>query len=72
MSQSDHPEDGGGPPPAFRPGDRVWVRVMGTWQSAVVLGTDHAGRVLARYRRLDGELDDRAFPSSAVLEAGAL
>jgi len=30
-----------------------------------------AGQVLARYRRLDGELAERAFPSSSVVEARA-
>ena len=60
------------PRSAYRPGAAVWVFVLGTWQPAVVIGTVEAGHVLARYRRLDGELAERAFPRSSVVEAGAL
>jgi hypothetical protein len=57
---------------AYEPGEAVWVFVLGTWQPAVVIGTVNAGHVLARYRRLDGELAERAFPQSSVVEAEAL
>ncbi|HEV7657138.1 MAG TPA: hypothetical protein VGP36_20735 [Mycobacteriales bacterium] len=57
---------------AYQPGEPVWVFVLGTWQPAVVVGTVEAGHVLARYRRLDGELAERAFPQSSVVESGAL
>lgn len=60
------------PVSAYQPGEQVWVWVLGTWQPAVVLGSVGAGHVLARYRRLDGELDECAFPQSAVVESGAL
>lgn len=60
------------PVPAYQPGDQVWVWVLGTWQPAVVVGSAGSGHVLARYRRLDGELGERAFPPSSVVEAGAL
>jgi hypothetical protein len=57
---------------AYQPGEAVWVFVLGTWQPAVVIGTAEAGHVLARYRRLDGELAERAFPQSSVVESDAL
>ncbi len=57
---------------AYRPGEAVWVFILGTWQPAVVVGTVDAGLVLARYRRFDGELAERAFPQSSVVEASAL
>jgi hypothetical protein len=60
---------GHGPVTAFQPGEAVWVWVLGTWQPGVVLGSTDSGSVLARYRRLDGELDDRAFPPSSVMDA---
>lgn len=60
------------PRSAYRPGEAVWVFVLGTWQPAVVVGTVEAGLVLARYRRFDGELAERAFPQSSVIEASAL
>jgi hypothetical protein len=56
----------------YRPGDAVRVFLLGTWQPAVVVGTVASGHVLARFRRLDGELAERAFPSSSVIEASAL
>lgn len=64
--------DDPGPAPAYRPGEAVWVFVLGTWQPAVVIGTVDTGHVLARYRRLDGELAERAFPQSSVVESTAL
>jgi hypothetical protein len=57
---------------AYRPGEAVWVFVLGTWQPAVVVGTVDAGDVLARYRRFDGELTERAFPQSSVVEGSAI
>ena len=48
----------------------VWV--LGTWQPAVVIGSTGSGHVLARYRRLDGELGERAFPPSSVVDATAM
>jgi hypothetical protein len=60
------------PRSAYRPGEAVWVFVLGTWQPAIVVGTANAGLVLARYRRFDGELAERAFPQSAVVEASAI
>ncbi|HST64179.1 MAG TPA: hypothetical protein VLM05_03230, partial [Mycobacteriales bacterium] len=57
---------------AYRPGEAVWVFILGTWQPAVVVGTIEAGLVLARYRRFDGELTERAFPQSAVVEGSAI
>jgi hypothetical protein len=57
---------------AYRPGEAVWVFVLGTWQPAVVLETVDTGQVLVRYRRLDGELAERTFPQSSVVEASAL
>jgi hypothetical protein len=64
--------DDGKPRSAYQPGERVWVFVLGTWQPAVVVGTEDGGNVLARYRRLDGSLAERAFPPSSVVEADAL
>jgi len=57
---------------AYCPGEAVWVFVLGTWQPAVVLGAIDAGNVLVRYRRLDGELAERAFSPSSVVQSGAL
>lgn len=57
---------------AYQPGEAVWVFVLGTWQPAVVVSTVDSGQVLARYRRFDGELAERAFPQSSVIEASAL
>jgi hypothetical protein len=68
MTESDEPR----PRSAYRPGEAVWVFVLGTWQPAVVIGTVESGHVLARYRRLDGELAERAFPQSSVVEADAI
>jgi hypothetical protein len=56
---------------SYQPGEAVWVFVLGTWQPAVVIATVDAGNVLARYRRLDGELAEKAFPQSSVVEASA-
>lgn len=56
---------------AYRPGEQVWVFVLGTWQPAVVLGPVDSG-VLVRYRRLDGEQAQRTFPQSSVIEGSAL
>lgn len=60
------------PRSAYQPGDPVLVFVFGTWQPAVVIGTEEAGHVLARYRRLDGSFAERAFPQSSVVEADTL
>ena len=60
------------PVSAYQPGEPVWVWVLGTWQPAVVIGSTGSGHVLARYRKLDGELGERAFPASLVVEANAL
>jgi hypothetical protein len=57
---------------AYRPGEAVWVFVLGTWQPAVVLSPVDPGNVLVRYRRLDGELDDAEFSPSSVVESWAL
>jgi hypothetical protein len=57
---------------AYQPGEAVWVFILGTWQPAVVVGTVDSGHVLARYRRFDGELAERAFPQSSVVESSAL
>jgi hypothetical protein len=57
---------------AYQPGEAVWVFVLGTWQPAVVVATVEGGHVLVRYRRLDGELAERAFPQSSVVEAKAM
>jgi hypothetical protein len=65
MTQGDQLDD---PRSAYQPGDAVWVFVLGSWQPAVVIDTVDAGRVLARYRRADGELAERIFPRSAVVE----
>jgi hypothetical protein len=67
MTQGDQLDD----TTAYQPGDAVWVFVLGTWHPAEVVGTVDAGQVLARYRRADGELAERTFPRSAVVE-GAL
>lgn len=52
----------------FRSGEPVRVWLMGTWQPGLVLGTDDSGRVLVRFRGLDGGMEERAFPSSAVVD----
>lgn len=57
---------------AYQPGEPVWVFILGTWQPAIVIGSVDSGRVLARYRRLDGEMGERAFPASSVVESSAL
>lgn len=57
---------------AYQPGEAVWVFVLGTWQPAVVVSTVDSGQVLARFRRFDGEVTERAFPQSSVVEASAL
>ncbi len=57
---------------AYQPGEAVWVFVLGTWQPAVVVSTVDTGHVLARYRRFDGELAERGFLQSSVVEASAL
>jgi hypothetical protein len=59
------------PRSSYRPGEAVWVFILGTWQPAVVIGTVEAGNVLARYRKLDGELAEKSFPQSSVVEASA-
>ena len=66
MTQGDQLDD---PRSAYQPGDAVWVFVLGTWHSAVVIGTVDAGRVLARYRRADGEMAERTFPRSSVIDS---
>jgi hypothetical protein len=68
MTQGDHV----GSSSAYQPGEAVWVFVLGAWQPAVVLAAVEAGRVLARYRRVDGELAERAFLRSSVVEGSAL
>jgi hypothetical protein len=60
------------PVSAYLPGEQVWVWVLGTWQPAVVVGSTATGHVLARYRRLDGEMGERTFPPSSVVDANAL
>ncbi len=65
MSEGDGSE--GAAVSAYQPGEQVWV--LGTWQPAVVIGSGH---VLARYRMLDGELGERAFPPSSVVGAGSM
>ena len=57
---------------AYQPGEQVWVWVLGTWQPAVVIGSTTGGHVLARYRQLTGELGERAFSASSVVDAGAM
>ena len=69
MTQSDHV---GNARSAYQPGDAVLVFVLGAWQPAVVIDTVDAGRVLARYQRVDGELVERAFPPSSVVAADTL
>jgi hypothetical protein len=64
--------DDGKPRSAYQPGEAVWVFVLGTWQPAVVVGTEEGGYVLAQYRRLDGSLAERTFSPSSVVEADAL
>jgi hypothetical protein len=64
MTQSDHVDDAQS---AYQPGDAVWVFVLGTWQPAVVIDLVDAGRVLARYQRVDGKLGERAFSRSSVV-----
>jgi hypothetical protein len=64
--------DGTEPRPPYQPGEPVWVFVLGAWQPAVVIGTQEAGHVLARYRRFDGSLAERAFPPSSVVNADTL
>jgi hypothetical protein len=56
---------------AYQPGDAVWVFVFGAWQPAVVIDMVDAGRVLARYQRVDGKLAERAFPRSSVVPSDA-
>lgn len=70
MSDGEHPE--AAPVSAYQPGESVWVWVLGTWQPAVVIGSVDSGHVLARYRRLDGELAERAFAQSSVIDAGSM
>jgi hypothetical protein len=67
MSESDVPESGA-PPAAFRPGEHVLVWVMGTWLPGQVIDTDASGSVITRYRRLDGDMEDRTFSSSSVMQ----
>jgi hypothetical protein len=64
--------DNSAAPSAYRPGEAVWVFVLGTWQPAIVVSTEDSGHVLARYRRFDGELAERSFPQSSVVEGSAL
>lgn len=61
MNNSDHP------PSVFRPGEHVLVWVMGTWLPGRVVGTEPTGRVVTRYRRLDGDMEDRAFSPASVM-----
>ena len=68
MTQGDHVGDTRS---AYQPGDAVWVFVLGAWQPAVVIDMVDAGRVLARYQRVDGTLAERAFPRSSVVPADA-
>lgn len=70
MPEDDHP-DRVPAVSAYQPGEAVWVWVLGTWQPAIVIGSTDGGGVLVRYRRLDGEMADRAFPQSSVVEADA-
>jgi hypothetical protein len=69
MTQGEHVD---GTRSAYQPGDAVWVFVLGAWQPAVVIDTVDAGRVLARYQRVDGEVVERAFPRSSVVASDAL
>jgi hypothetical protein len=69
MTQGDHVGEAGS---TYQPGDAVWVFVLGAWQPAVVIDMVDAGRVLARYQRVDGKLAERAFPRSSVVAADAL
>lgn len=68
MTQSEHVDSAS----TYQPGEVVWVFVLGAWQPAVVIGAVEAGRVLARYRRVDGELAERAFLRSSIVEGSAL
>ena len=45
--------------------------MLGAWQPAVVIDMVDAGRVLARYQRVDGKLAERAFPRSSVVASDA-
>ena len=45
--------------------------MLGAWQPAVVIDMVDAGRVLARYQRVDGKLAERAFPRSSVVPSDA-
>jgi hypothetical protein len=56
---------------AYQPGEAVWVFVLGTWQPAIVIGRGDTGTVLVRYRHLNGELSERRFAASAVMESTA-
>jgi hypothetical protein len=58
--------------PAYHPGDAVWVFILGTWQPAIVVSTEQSGHVLARYRRFDGELAERSFAQTSVVDGTAL
>ena len=69
MTQSEHV---GNAQSAYQPGDAVLVFVLGAWQPAVVIDTVDAGRVLARYQRVDGKLIERAFTRSSVVASDAL
>lgn len=68
MTQGDHVDERRS---AYRPGDAVWVFVVGTWQPAVVVDMAD-GLVLARYRRVDGELAERTFARSSVVTTAVL
>lgn len=61
MNDSDHPGS------VFRPGEHVLVWVMGTWLPGQVVGTEPGGRVVTRYRRLDGDIEDRSFSAASVM-----
>ena len=69
MTQGDHV---GETRSAYQPGDAVLVFVLGAWQPAVVIDMVDAGRVLARYQRVDGKLAERAFTRSSVVASDAL
>ena len=69
MTQSDHVDDARS---AYQPGDAVLVFVLGAWQPAVVIDMVDAGRVLARYYRVDGKLAERVLSRSSVVAADAL
>ena len=59
--------DSGRPPSVFRPGEHVLVWVMGTWLPGQVVDTESTGRVVTRYRRLDGDMENRAFSPASVM-----